>query len=268
MPLLKRWSRKRIRNRAFPAEWLPVLEKNAPFYSLLPEGDREELRRHILVFLAEKHFEGCGGLEIRDEIRLTVAAHACLLLLHRQTDYFPKVQSLVVYPSTYVAPRVERDPDGLVHEGEEVREGESWDRGTVVLSWEDVRKSSMRAGSGRNVVLHEFAHQLDQESGEADGAPLLPRPMYAEWSRVLGREFRRLERDVQRNRRTFIDPYGATDPAEFFAVTTECFFERPVELRQRHPELYEQLSRYYQQDPAELAQSAIPEESGDSSDGI
>lgn len=251
----KRWHRSRVRKRAFPDDWIRILENEVPHYTLLPEEDREELRGHVLVFLAEKHFEGCGGLELNDRIRLTIAAQACVLLLHRKTDYFPKVRSILVYPQAYVVRRVETDPDGLVHEQDEVRDGESWDRGTVVLSWEEVMRDARGLGQGRNIVFHEFAHQLDQELGQVDGAPRLPdRSLYPAWARVLGREYRRLKKDLKRGRTTIIDPYGATHPAEFFAVVTECFFEDPLDLREEHPELYEQMKLFYRQDPASLVE--------------
>lgn len=263
MIFLKQWRRNRVRKRIFPAEWLRIVERNVPYFGRLTEEDRKELLGHVLVFLAEKHFEGCGGQELTDGIRVTIAAQACVLLLHRETDYFPKVESILVYPHPYVARRVERDPDGLVHEQAEVREGESWDRGTVVLSWDEVSRDASGLGQGRNIVLHEFAHQLDQESGKADGAPLLPhRSMYADWAKVMEREYRKLKRDLKYHQRTLIDPYGATDPAEFFAVVTECFFEDPLEMRGRHPELYEQMRLFYRQDPAALAERRVQPEPG------
>ena len=257
MNFLKQWRRNKIRKRPFPAEWRRIVEGNVPYYARLPEEDRKEFLGHVLVFLSEKHFEGCGGQGLTDEIRVTIAAQACILLLHRKTDYFPKVQSVLVYPHPYVARRIEKDPDGLVHERAEIRDGESWDRGTVVLSWEEVGRDASGLGQGCNIVLHEFAHQLDQECGEADGAPLLPkRSMYADWAQVMGSEYRRLKRDLKYHQRTLIDPYGATHPAEFFAVVTECFFEDPVAMRRIHPGLYEQMRLFYRQDPAELAERA------------
>jgi len=256
---LKAMRRKRLREKPLPREWVEIIRRNLPYYRQLPEGDRQELHGHIQVLLAEKHFEGCGGLELTDEIRVTVAAHACILLLHRRANYYPKLTSILVYPQAYVARKVEKDPNGLVSELDETRSGESWDRGMLVLSWEDVRRQAADPRSGHNVVLHEFAHQLDQEDGKVDGAPGLPGKSRSQtWAQVLRREYERLIRAVEQNRRGVIDAYGAESPAEFFAVVTECFFTKPGPLRDRHPELYEQFRLFYRQDPAELGPGEEP----------
>jgi len=251
---LKNSRRKSFRGRLFPPAWLEIIRRNVPYYRLLPEEDRKELLGDILVFLGEKRFEGCGGLEMTDEIKVTIAAQACILLLHRQNSDYPRLESILVYPYAYMARGVRRsEGTGMIREGDEVRAGESWLRGAVVLSWDDVKKSSRDVHGGHNVVLHEFAHQLDQESGVADGAPVLPSSsMYVAWARVLGKEYGQLLKDIDHQRRTDIDAYGATNPAEFFAVVTECFFEKPVELRERHPGLYKELKLFYRQDPASL----------------
>ena len=202
------------------------------------------------VFLAEKKFEGCAGLELDDEIRVTIAAQACLLLLHRETDYFPDLEVILVYPHTYVAGTTTRFGGGLTVADQQARLGQSAS-GVVVLAWDAVRRGATDVHDGHNVTLHEFAHQLDQEDGVADGAPVLgKRAMYTAWARVLGAEFAQLVDDVDKHRRSDIDEYGATNPAEFFAVVTEMFFEKPVALQRRHPALYEQLSLFYRQDPA------------------
>jgi hypothetical protein len=243
--------REAAKARPFPPEWLGYIEKNVALYKRLPEADREELKGHIQVFLDEKTFEGCGGLELTDEMRVTIAAEACVLLLHRDTDYYPDLEVILVYPSTYVVRGKMAAEGGVVIEGDHVRLGESWSRGMVVLAWDSVLAGASDLRDGHSLVLHEFAHQLDQEDGGADGAPELPeRTMYTAWARVLGVEFERLIEDGERMKRTLIDGYGATNPAEFFAVVTELFFERPRKLKERHPELYEQLRLYYQQDPA------------------
>ena len=247
-----RWRKKRA-SRPFPDQWLAALERNVPLYARLPECDREELKRHILVFLAEKRFEGCGGLEMTDEIRLTIAAHACMLLLHRKTDYYPGLKSILVYPSAYVAPGARHFVGGIVLEGQDVRLGESWHHGSVVLSWDDVRRSAGDVQDGQNVVFHEFAHQLDSSGGRGDSTPVLQdHSSFIAWARTLRRDYERFRRAVQYRRPEVLDEYGATNPAEFFAVATECFFERPRDLRQVHPGLYEELRRFYQQDPAAL----------------
>lgn len=247
----RRRRRRRIRKRPFPPEWLAIIERNVPYYGRLSPEEQAELRGHVLVFLDEKRFEGCGGLKITDEIRITIAAQACILLLNRRPTYYPGLKSIYVYPHAYVADARTRLPDGTVIEGDQVRLGESWSRGSLVLAWDHARRGAADVRDGRNVVLHEFAHQLDTEDGVADGAPILEqRSMYVAWARVLGEEYRELIDDVEHHRRTLISGYGATNPAEFFAVVTECFFERPRGLQLQHPELYEQLAAFYRQDPA------------------
>jgi Mlc titration factor MtfA (ptsG expression regulator) len=252
---LRRRRRIAIRRRPFPDEWRGFIERNVPFVACLPPTDREELLGNVQVFLAEKHFEGCGGLELTDEVRVTIAAQACILLLHRETDDYPGLGSILVYPTTYVVRGGRRTAEGLVAEGPESRLGESWARDVVVLAWDSVLSGAADIHDGHNVVLHEFAHQLDQESGRDSGVPVLPRrSMYVAWARVLGHDFDQLVRDAERHHRTLIDRYGATNPAEFFAVVTETFFEKPRPLRSRHPELYLLLKEFYRQDPAELGQ--------------
>jgi len=249
----KRRRRERLRSAPFPPAWLEIIEKNVPSYASLPEADRRELQGLVQVFLAEKHFEGCGGLELTDEITVTIAAQACRLLLHRETDIYPRLITILVYPTAYLARSVRSIGGPAVLEGEEVRLGEAWKSGVVVVSWDEVKATSLGLTYGRNLVLHEFAHQLDMEDGADDGTPRLERRgQYETWAKVLGEEYDRLRRDSALGRYTALDPYGATNPAEFFAVATECFFEKPGVLRKRHPELYEELKTFYRQDPAGL----------------
>lgn len=246
----KKRRRQRLRQQPLPPEWLAMIERNVLYYRTLPPADQRDLQGLVQVFLAEKHFEGCGGLEITDEIRLSIAAQACILLLHRDTDFYPMLQSILVYPAAYLAPAAHDQADGTVMEESQVRLGESWARGAVVLSWDDVQRGAADIHDGHNVVFHEFAHQLDNESGAAEGAPALPRrSLYIAWARVLSHEYAMLLHDITHHRQTLLDRYGATNPAEFFAVATECFFEKPLELKARHPDLYEQLQLFYHQDP-------------------
>jgi Mlc titration factor MtfA (ptsG expression regulator) len=248
--MFKRRKRRRLREAPFPDDWRAILENRVAYYHRLTPGERAELRGHIQVFLAEKGFEGCGGQEISDEIRVTIAALACVLLLNRETDYFPLMQTVLVYPRHYLVPAVEELEGGIVSEEMLDFEGESWHRGPVVLSWEDVGQDASDAEDGYNVVFHEFAHQLDSESGAEDGAPPLPeRSQAAEWARVLGQAYEELIDDIEKDRPHLIDEYGATSPAEFFAVVTELFFESPSDLNLHHPELYGQFKGYYRQDP-------------------
>ena len=247
----KKRRRRKIRQRKFPAEWINVLESNLGVYGQLPAADQRELQEHILVFLTEKRFEGCGGLEINDEIRVTIAAQACLLLLHREPAYYPTLRTILVYPSSYLA-KNPYDENSQAH-----RLGESWQYGPVVLAWDSSRQGGRNACDGRNVVMHEFAHQLDQIDGVADGAPPLGqgenwdkrKPMYRSWALVFSREFEQLQNRAAKGKKTVIDHYGTTNPAEFFATATEAFFEKPRQLKKKRPELYEELRSYYKQDP-------------------
>ncbi len=263
---LRRRRRARIRRRPFPAPWEKILRHNVPPYPRMPEADRVELRGLIQLFLAEKRFEGAAGLTITDEIRVTIAAHACILLLHRPTDIYPGLYTIIVYPGTYVAPRAVREPMGIVRERREARLGEASRRGAIVLSWDAVASVAADAEGCRNVVFHEFAHLLDGEDGAVEGAPpLADRASYAAWARILGREYAQLRRDTASGRETTLHHYGATSPAEFFAVATECFFTRPQRLRDRHPELYEELHGYFRQDPRMWSPALDSEEDGLSS---
>lgn len=244
--------RRRLMAVPLPDEWRATIDRNVPYCSCLPEVERAELDGLVQVFLSEKSFEGAGGLEMTDEIRVTIAAQACVLLLGREPRFYPGLQAIIVYPHAYVSNLARRGPDGTVSDDPQVRLGESWHQGALVLSWDDVMKGARGIRDGHNVVFHEFAHQLDYEDGSADGAPLLEnRSMYGSWARVLGSEYEALVKSLRRHAPTFLDAYGATNPAEFFAVVTEFFFERPNGLRARHPELYEQLKLFYKQDPAE-----------------
>lgn len=237
--------------KPLPVPWLSFITRNVPYYACLSEENKKRLHGLVQVFLAEKLFEGCGGLQITDEIRLTIAAQACILLLGLNNDFYPKLQSILVYPHAYVAPLRKRLPDGTVVESSQVRIGETWSQGSLVLVWDDVKRSTVDIHDGHNVVFHEFAHQLDYESGAAEGAPRLPnRSRYLAWARVLGGEYEALLKDLMHHRKTLIDSYGATNPAEFFAVVTEFFFEKPVQLKKRYLELYDQFKLFYNQDPA------------------
>jgi len=252
----KRRRREQLKAQPFPTAWQDILRRRFPFYERLEADDREALEDLIQVFLGEKVFEGCGGQEITDEVRVLIAAQACFLLLNRETDCYPKLKSVLVYPSAYFA-----DADGR-HGGQEVqhesqgRLGESWDAGVVVLAWDATVAGAANVFDGKNLVYHEFAHQLDQEDGVADGAPTLKteswgerRGRYLAWARIMGEEYRGLQDAIEKGRKTVIDEYGGSHPAEFFAVATECFFEKPRQLRKNHPALYEELKKFYQQDP-------------------
>lgn len=228
-----------------------MIDRNLPYVKRLSEEDRRELEKQVLVFVSEKHFEGCGGLVLTDAIKVTVAAQACLLTLRNDADYFPNLKSILIYPDTYIPKTPSISPDWWDTRKRGPRLGESWRNGVVVLSWNSVLGGAANIEDGRNVVLHEFAHQLDQEDGGAVGIPILPSPSaFRTWARVLQSHFDEHRRNVAKGRARVLDEYGATNPAEFFAVATECFFEKAKQLRARHPELYSVLKEYYGQDPA------------------
>jgi len=251
LKFLKRRKRDKLRGMPFPQEWVRVLETNFPLYNRLSDADRRELQGHIHVLLEEKRFEGCGGLEMTDEVRVTIAGQACVLLLHRETDYFPAMSSIFVYPSLFVSDVAEEDADGVVKEFEDDRSGESWDRGPVVLSWEDALAGALGRVGGYNSVIHEFAHQLDMENGAMDGAPKLEtHEQYDSWENAFSEAYRVVERNVNAGRPTAIDDYGLEGPDEFFAVVAEHFFQTPHALAREHPNLYGELEQYFRQDPA------------------
>jgi Mlc titration factor MtfA (ptsG expression regulator) len=258
---LKQRRRQRLRAQPFPPAWRSIITHNIPIFQRLPLDDQIELLGHVQVFLAEKRFEGCGGLELTDEIRVTIAAQACLLLLHRETDYYPQLITILVYPSGYTAYEKRYLEGNIWEEGSEDRLGETGRRlGSLVLAWDAAKRGAADPADGQNVVLHEFAHQLDYEDFQTDGAPALgTRAEYLAWARVMSKEFAALRAAEEIGTPTVIDTYGATNPAEFFAVVTEAFFERPRALRARHPELYAEFARFFRQDPVRYsAESAAP----------
>jgi Mlc titration factor MtfA (ptsG expression regulator) len=246
----KKWRRKRLAKREFPQGWLRIIEKNVPLYGKLPSEDKAELQCHILIFMGEKRFEGCRGLKITDEIKVTIAAQACVLLLHRTTDYYPGLSTILVYPRAFITRRAEHLPGGVVSEEPRELLGESWHRGPVILSWDDVKHDTADINDGRNVVFHEFAHQIESYGGKRDSTAVLKnRSTYIAWARVLQRDYERLRQAAAQHQATLLNKYGATNPAEFFAVVTEFFFEKPRELKEIHPQLYNELRQFYQQDP-------------------
>jgi len=256
---LKDRHRKRLKARPFPNEWLKLIKKNVAFFTRLSANDQAELLDHAQVLLAEKNFEGCAGQEITDEIRVTIAAQACLMLLHRKTDYFPRLLTILVYPSTYLADD-QRNVEGPVwEEGKMFRLGETArTMGSMVLAWDAVKWGAADPSDGKNVVLHEFAHQLDYENFAADGTPALAtRKQQLAWREVMRTEFASLRAAEETGIPTLLDTYGATNAAEFFAVSTEAFFERPVMLRAQHPRLYSELQRYFRQDPVEFSAERV-----------
>lgn len=257
MQWLRARRRRRILGEPFPERWRAVLDRNVTHYAELDDEDRRAIRDFVQIFVAEKTWEGCGGLEITDEMRVTIAAQAGLLVLGRSHGYYRNVQSILVYPSTVVTP----DRATSVFERPEVRSssgipilGEAQLRGPVLLVWDAVEQNARHPEQGHDVVYHEFAHKLDMLDGAADGTPPLgSREQTERWARVCAAAFEGLRARLAKGQKTFLDAYGATNEAEFFAVATEFFFDRPEQMSEREPDLYDVMRDFYRQDPAERA---------------
>jgi len=249
-PTLARiWRRQRIARQPFPAAWRDIVRRRVPLASELPAAQQLRLKKQIQVLLADVPFIGCAGLKVDDEVRVTIAAQAAFLLLGRGGS-FGNLRQVLVYPGHFVVPRSEVGAGGVVHEGRDVLAGQSWQRGQVIVAWDAVLDGAADPHDGANVVMHEFAHQLDQDTGAANGAPYVGRgALQRDWARVMNHEFDLLRARLARAEPGLIGPYAATSPAEFFAVATELFFERPAALAAERPELYEQLRRCYRLDP-------------------
>lgn len=237
--------RARLRDRPFPDAWEAMLQRNLRDFARLSEDERAELRHQVQVFLAEKNFEGCGGMVVTDSMRVTVAAHACLLVLaHRPVYDYPGLGSVLIYPDAFVVHRDTPDEAGVVADGPDTLEGESWYSGAIIFSWAD-GKLDREAKDGRNIFYHEFSHQLFDA-----GLPGFPSDDVAQaFARVFEAEYEAHVQAVTKGRGTSLEPYGAESLAEFFAVSTEAFFDTPRRLKHVHPTLYGALLSYYQQDP-------------------
>lgn len=240
--LIWRWIRRRRQRDAdtarSPLEWKDLLDDRLALIARLSPPQRGHYHALVERFMEQKRFVGCAGLEVTDEMRALIAGMACLLILRPGAKMFPQLKQVLIYPGPFLVPVTEPDEFGLVSDEPEERIGESWQGDRVILSWQDVEAAL--DGDEVNVVVHEFAHQLDDESAAGEGAPLLHD--YARWSEVMKSEFERLRRH---RRPRVLDPYGAESPAEFFGVVTEAWFQRGAELAQHHPALYALLRDYY-----------------------
>lgn len=248
----KQARREALLAQPFPKDWSATVRRSLARYSLLPPERRRILRAGVRIFVAEKEIIGIGPLKITDEIKVAIAAQACLLLVGRpEFDVFPRLGEVIVQPHDFGKIVEAVGPDGRKYRIPELHAGEAWRQGPIVLAWDSVRHSIARPCDGYNVVFHEFAHALDTQLGITDGAPPLETSeLRKTWTRVFLAEFRAFMSAARRGRRTFLDPYGAGEPVEFFAVVTEHFFEQPRELRRKHPQLYAQFKLLYRQDPA------------------
>jgi len=244
-PLWRARRRAAVMAQPLPTTTLSVIDRNVPAVRHLPPELRARLESLMAVFIAEKEFIGCNGLVVTDEMRATIAAMACLLVLGRRGHY-DQLHSVLVYPTPFWVEDEVEDEAGVVEKRRRVLSGEAWESSRIILSWEDVLEAARYPGEGYNVALHEFAHYLDAEGlGLGAGERTV-----AEWADELAAEFESLLDAVDRGEYTFLDPYAAEDEAEFFAVATEDFFERAAELRAAHPRLYSLLQEFYALDPA------------------
>jgi MtfA peptidase len=250
-PLWRARRRQQLRAQPLPDSWRADISGAMPIYSHIPAPLRDRLDGLVQQFIAEKEFVGCRGLEVTLPMKLAIAAQACLLVLGRSARVYEDLYSILIYPAAFLAPEEHRDEAGVVHHHERALAGQAWDTHRIILSWDDILAGAHSRADGFNVVYHEFAHYLDAEAGEVNGAPFLgDARLYERWARVMKNEFEQLREAEARGEPTVLDPYGAENPGEFFAVATEAFFELPGELKAEHPDLYGELRSYYRLDPA------------------
>jgi Mlc titration factor MtfA (ptsG expression regulator) len=244
------------RRKHLPDGWEQMVRRVA-YWHVLDESEQQRLADLAEYLVANKRWEGAKGFDLTDEIIVTIAFQAAVLVLGLDTDYFGKVTNIIVHPSTFAIPGVRATAiRGMVDAGERPLLGEAHhDRGPVLLAWDQVVAGARHRGRGHNVVFHEFAHKMDMLDGVVDGTPLLPNKVALDrWIAVCTAELELMRRGEAG---PLLDDYGATDPGEFFAVATEVFFDRPIDCREVKPELYEVLAAFYRQDPAAREQLRI-----------
>ena len=244
------WAGVRLRTDPIPGAWPAIVAARVPLAARLSGEERERLYRLMQVFLDEVPIEGVAGLEVTEEIRVTIAAQACLLLLHMSYPRYTRVRRVLVYPWTFIPRTAPTLASGHIVPPDVPLRGQAWPTGVVVLGWDSVERDTVSSTGGGNVVLHEFAHMLDAEDGSMDGVPVLDSgSAYRQWAAMLSARFSEHVARTELGEDTTLDPYGASNRAEFFAVATEAFFERPAELRAGEPELYGLLTDFYGIDP-------------------
>lgn len=247
--LQKHRRRDMLRQRQFPSQWGEIMRRNVPITISLPTELHTELKQRVQIFLDEKEIRGCQGLEITDEMRVTIAAQACLLLLNKPMDTYAGLYTVLVYPEAFRSHQKTLSELGMVVEKEEIRTGESWTGGHVVLSWKHTKEGGRKQFDGHNVVIHEFAHQLDQMDGYADGL-VAPLENPETWIHTFQERYRQIKAQWnKKGKKPFLRAYGVTNPAEFFAVSSELFFECPKRFRAEYPDIYQELSGFYKLDP-------------------
>ena len=246
--------RKKLTAMPFPAAWEEIVRKNVAHYCMLDAAEQAHLKALIQIFIAEKYWEGCGGLELTDEIRVTISAQACLLLLGLPHEFYRNVLTILIYPSTVVPPKRKLGHFEIALEPVEAAHpiiGQAFQQGPLILIWDAILSNGRHPEQGHNVVYHEFAHKLDMLDGAVDGTPpLRDRAEFQDWVAVCSREYLRLKSEVKAGRKSFLNAYGAANEAEFFSVATEEFFDRPLRMIEHSPDLYRVLKEYYRQDPA------------------
>jgi len=247
--------RKKLNQAVFPSSWEEIIRRNVAHYCMLDDTERTHLCALIQVFIAEKNWEGGGGMELDDEIRVTISAQACLLIMGLPHNYYQNVQSIIVYPSTVVPPQRKLGSFESAIAPVDIESpilGGAVLKGPVIIVWDAALHEGRHPKLGHNVIYHEFAHKLDMLDGAADGTPPLHnRAEYQDWILICSREYQRLRHDVIKGKRSFLNAYGATSEAEFFAVATEHFFGQPRLMIEQMPDLYRVLQEYYRQNPAE-----------------
>lgn len=251
------WLTERRRNKLlehpFPEEWKKILAKNVAAYRLLDTEEKERLHELVQVFVEEKNWEGCGGLELDDEIRVTIAGSGCLMLLGRDHDLFKEVESILVYPSAVIHKghgRSTFDPGVTADREEQVVLGLAVHGGAVVLAWDSVLQGAANARDGHNVVIHEFAHKIDFTDGDADGTPDMGFPERRAWAAAFEPAFLAHKKRADQGKKSFLRDYAVTNEAEYFAVVSEAFFEKPKELARQLPDVYASLRDFYRLDLA------------------
>ncbi len=250
------WQRRRLRNQLrhhrIPIGAWTECTTNVPLFAGLTRQERVRLRELATLFLQRKTFSAARDFAVTEAMRITIASHACLLILHLSLDYFDGWSEIIVYPGAFRVRHNHLDEYGVVHDEEHALTGESWEQGPLILSWSDIQQNLHDSHLGCNVVIHEFAHKLDMLDGAANGMPALHPPMVREqWTKVMSSAFEHLGQQLADQQQPYINPYAATDPAEFFAVVSEYFFTAPRLLRRTCPEVYGQLVQFYRQDTAQ-----------------
>ncbi len=246
------WSRWQTRNRLLSSSLSDherhIVHSAVPLAAKMPVELRARYEGKIRLFLYQVDFIGCDGLEVSEEMELSIAAQACLLIANTDA-WYKTLRTILIYPGAFKSVQAVQT-DFVVTEREQVRLGESWARGPVVLSWAHSELGASDPGDGKNVVIHEFAHQLDNLSGETDAAPVLaPDQSFAKWAEVFIAAYDRHVARIEGGQSTVLDAYGATSHVEYFAVATEIFFERPADLKAEEPDVYSQLSQLMRLDP-------------------